>query len=155
VIAGVLAKALRVIPDERGRLMEILRCDEAHFSKFGQVYITASYPGVVKAWHYHKKQTDAVCCCAGMCLCVLYDARTESPTKGEVNEFAIGVHNPRLVTIPPGVYHGWKCISTEECIVVNVASEPYDYQHPDEFRLPPDAPEIPYVWRMAPGLKHG
>ena len=54
MIEGVKIKKLRVIPDERGRLMEILRCDDALFRKFGQAYMTTVYPGVVKAWHYHK-----------------------------------------------------------------------------------------------------
>ncbi|HEC78366.1 MAG TPA: dTDP-4-dehydrorhamnose 3,5-epimerase, partial [candidate division WOR-3 bacterium] len=58
LIDGVSIKNLRVIPDERGRLMEILRSDDEQFSKFGQVYITTAYPGVVKAWHYHKLQDD-------------------------------------------------------------------------------------------------
>ena len=58
MIDGVITKKLRVIPDQRGRLMEILRCDDPLFQKFGQVYMTTTYPGVVKAWHAHKIQTD-------------------------------------------------------------------------------------------------
>ena len=66
-IAGVKTKPLRMIPDERGWLMEILRADESElFTKFGQVYVSATYPGVVKAWHYHKVQVDNFVCIAGM-----------------------------------------------------------------------------------------
>ena len=61
-----MVKALKVIPDERGHLMEILRCDDEMFQKFGQVYLTTGYPGVVKAWHYHKAQTDHFCVIKGM-----------------------------------------------------------------------------------------
>jgi len=57
-IDGVIIKSLKVIPDERGWLMEILRCDDKIFKQFGQVYLSTAYPGVVKGWHYHKKQTD-------------------------------------------------------------------------------------------------
>lgn len=146
MIHGVKTKRLRVIPDERGRLMEILRADDEFFIKFGQVYITTAYPGVVKAWHYHKKQYDNIACIKGMVKLVLYDPREDSPTKGEVNEFFIGEHNPLLVHIPPLVYHGFKCITTEESIVLNCPTELYNYSEPDEFRVDPHSGEVPYNW---------
>lgn len=148
MIQGVKTKQLKVIPDERGRLMEILRCDEEIFEKFGQVYMTTNYPGVVKAWHYHKIQTDNVACLKGMIKMVLFDNREKSPTKGEVNEFFIGEHNPMLVQIPQEVYHGWKCVSENESIVVSVPTEPYNYKEPDEYRIPYNDPSIPYDWAI-------
>ncbi|KPL16652.1 MAG: dTDP-4-dehydrorhamnose 3,5-epimerase [candidate division Zixibacteria bacterium SM23_81] len=148
MIEGVKTKKLRVIPDERGRLMEILRCDEEIFEKFGQVYVTTTYPGVIKGWHYHKVQTDNVAVVHGMVKLALYDAREGSPTKGEVNEFFLGIHNPMLVQIPKGVYHGWKCIGQEEAVVVNSPTEPYNYEKPDEFRVPFDSPTVPYDWEI-------
>ena len=72
------------------------------FQKFGQVYITTTYPQVVKAWHYHKVQTDHIVAVQGMIKLVLYDPREDSPTKGEINEFFIGVHHPLLVQVPQG-----------------------------------------------------
>jgi len=73
MIEGVMMKKLKVIPDERGRLMEILRADEEMFKGFGQVYMTTAYPGVVKGWHYHKKQHDNMAVVRGMMKIVLYD----------------------------------------------------------------------------------
>lgn len=146
MIEGVELKKLKVIPDERGRLMEIFRSDDSLFEKFGQVYMTTTYPGVVKGWHYHKKQFDNMAVVKGMMKIVLYDGRENSSTKGEVNEFFIGVHNPQLIKIPPLVYHGFKCISEEEAIVINTPSEVYNYNEPDEFRLPYDTDKIPYDW---------
>jgi len=145
-IDGVWEKPLTVHPDERGRLMEILRADDDGFRKFGQVYMTTTYPGVVKAWHLHKVQDDNFCCVKGMVKLVLFDGRDESPTRGTITEYFLGDHNPMLVRVPAGVHHGWKCISTEEAIVVNAASEPYNHASPDEFRMPWDASEIPYSW---------
>jgi dTDP-4-dehydrorhamnose 3,5-epimerase len=75
MIEGVKVKNLKVIPDERGRLMEILRCDDDMFVTFGQVYMTTTYPGVVKAWHYHRKQDDFITCVKGMLKLVLFDDR--------------------------------------------------------------------------------
>ena len=151
MIDGVKIKKLKVIADERGRLMEILRIDDEMFSNFGQVYMTAAYPGVVKGWHYHKKQFDNMAVIKGMMKIALYDARQTSMTCGEVNEIFAGEHNPVLVHIPPYVHHGFKCISNDEALVVNVPSEPYNYQEPDEFRVPPHDSEIPYQWDRKDG----
>ncbi len=146
MIDGVSIKRLRVIPDERGRLMEVLRSDDPFFEKFGQAYIATAYPGVVKAWHRHKKQNDYFTCLKGMAKLVLYDGREDSPTKGELNEFFIGEHNPLLIRIPAGVWHGFKCISETECICLNLPTELYNYDQPDEERIPPHQNQIPYDW---------
>lgn len=151
MIDGAKIKKLRVMPDERGRLMEILRNDDELFLQFGQVYITTTYPGVVKAWHLHKKQTDNVACVQGMIKLVLYDPREQSPTFKQINKFYLGLHNPLLLHIPKGVYHGWMCVSPEEAIVVNIPTEPYDYENPDEFRLDPHDNDIPYDWKRKDG----
>ncbi len=132
MINGVKVKKLKVVPDERGRLMEILRQDDDLFQKFGQVYMSTTFPGVVKAWHFHKMQTDNVACVQGMIKLALYDARDDSLTKGKVDEFYLGIHNPLLVQIPAGVYHGWMCVSQEEAIIVNIPTEVYAYKQPDE-----------------------
>ncbi len=150
-IEGVVIKPLRVIPDERGRLMEILRVDDDVFERFGQVYVTTTYPGVVKAWHMHKLQTDHMAAVLGMFKLALYDARPGSSTKGTLQELYMGIHRPVMVRIPPGVYHGWMCVSEEEGMVVNIPDLPYDRERPDEFRLPADTLEIPYDWSRKNG----
>jgi dTDP-4-dehydrorhamnose 3,5-epimerase len=150
-IHGVKVKPLHVIPDERGWLMEILRSDDRElFSKFGQVYLSATYPGVVKAWHYHERQTDNFACIAGMIKLVLVDTRADSPTQNLVNEFFIGQQNPLLVQVPSLVYHGWKCISAEPSLVVNVPDLPYDSANPDEQRLAPHG-TLAYDWTRHDG----
>jgi dTDP-4-dehydrorhamnose 3,5-epimerase len=154
-IEGVKTKKLRVIPDERGWLMEILRSDDEIFQQFGQVYITTAYPGVVKGWHYHKLQTDNFTCVSGMMKVALYDAREDSDTKGNIMEFFIGEKNPILISVPPGVYHGFKGVGTQTAFFLSVPTLPYNYQEPDEYRLPPDTKEIPYDWGLDPSLKHG
>ncbi len=148
LIEGVHIRNLKVIPDERGYLMEILRSDWPEFERFGQVYITSCYPGIIKGWHYHKKQTDNFVCIKGMAKVVLYDARTGSPTFGLINEFFIGERNPVLIKIPPLVYHGFKAIGGNEAIILNVPTELYNYSDPDEYRVPFDDPSIPYNWEV-------
>jgi dTDP-4-dehydrorhamnose 3,5-epimerase len=151
MIDGVTTKPLKCIPDERGRLMEILRNDEEIFTGFGQVYMTTTYPHVVKAWHYHKKQDDYITCVKGMLKLVLYDGRKKSPTFGEINEFFIGDDNRMLVKVPKMIHHGWKCLSEEEAIVINVPTEPYNRTKPDEYRLDPHINDIPYSWERKDG----
>ncbi len=155
MIEGVVVKQLRMISDDRGWLMEILRSDWDLFERFGQVYATTAYPNVVKAWHMHKKQTDYLACVKGMVKIALCDGRENSKTKGEVNEFFAGERNPILVKIPPKVWHGFKTVGEEMAMVVNVPTQLYDYNEPDEHRLPADTSEIKYDWGLVPGLKHG
>ncbi len=151
MIEGVRVKKLKVIPDERGRLMEMLRADDEMFIKFGQLYMTTAYPGAVKAWHYHKKQVDNFVVVKGMMKIVLYDGREHSSTFREVNEFFMGEHNPALLQIPSYVYHGFKCISELEAIVINCPTEVYSHKDPDEYRVDPHWGEIPYDWSRKDG----
>ena len=147
MIDGVRVKKLKIIPDDRGRLMEILRCDDEMFKKFGQVYITTAFPGVVKAWHFHKKQDDNFTCVNGKMRLALYDARPKSPTYKEVNDFVVSLESPMLVHIPKNVYHGFKCVSDTEAMVINTVTVPYNCKDPDEYRLDPYDNDIPYDWR--------
>jgi dTDP-4-dehydrorhamnose 3,5-epimerase len=146
MIDGVKLKDLRVLPDDRGMLMEMWRSDDPDFQRFGQCYITWVNPGVVKAWHYHRKQTDHFVCVAGMAKVALHDAREGSPTEGETNDFVIGWQRQRLLIIPPGVYHGFTAVGPEPAGIINIPTELYCYDDPDEFRLPYDDPSIPYDW---------
>jgi len=147
MIEGIKVKRLKLVPDERGRLMEILRCDDDIFIKFGQVYMTTAKPGVVKAWHWHKIQTDSFTCVAGRMRLALYDGREDSPTYKQVQDFQISLEEPMVVQIPPGVYHGFKCVSDEEAVVINTVTEPYNHSNPDECRLDAYDNNIDYDWR--------
>jgi dTDP-4-dehydrorhamnose 3,5-epimerase len=153
LIAGVKVKPLKSIPDERGRLFEILRNDEKElFSKFGQAYVTTTYPGVVKAWHYHKHQDDYFTCLVGMIKLVIYDNRPDAPTYRQINEFFIGEHNLQLVVVPRLTYHGWKCVSDREAMILNLVTEPYNYADPDEHRIDPHKNDvIDYSWARKDG----
>ena len=150
-LAGVVVKKLRLIPDERGFLMEMFRSDDPLFEKFGQVYVSVAYPGVVKGWHFHKVQTDNFCVVKGMMKVALYDPRPDSPTRGKVNEFFIGELNPCLIKIPPYVIHGMKATGNQPGYLVNCPTEVYRYDDPDEYRLHPHESGIPYDWTRHDG----
>jgi dTDP-4-dehydrorhamnose 3,5-epimerase len=151
MIAGVHIKALKLLPDDRGFLMEMLRSDDALFEAFGQVYITGCQPGVAKAWHYHQKQTDHFVCVLGKALVVLYDMRADSPSQGTTQEFILEAppcrdYAPVLLKIPPFVVHGFTALDGEESRLINIPTLPYQYDAPDEYRLPWNSLEVPYTW---------
>lgn len=147
MIEGVKIKQLKVIPDERGRLMEILRSDDEFFEKFGQVYMTTAKPGIVKAWHYHKVQRDNFSCVKGKIRLGLYDARKKSPTFGKTMDMILSLDEPKLVSIPPNVYHGFKGVDAEESIVINTPTELYNHAKPDEYRIDAFKNDIPFDWK--------
>lgn len=151
MIHDIKIKRLKLIPDERGFLMEMLRSDDQLFKKFGQAYITGVKYGTAKGWHYHRKQLDHFVCVAGSALLVLYDARKDSPTYGKVQEIILqsppcDKYQPVLVQIPTGVMHGFTATNCKEARIINIPTKKYNYKKPDEYRLPWNDTSIPYKW---------
>ena len=148
MIDGVLVHPLRQIPDERGKVMHMLRCDDPHFTRFGEIYFSAVYPGVIKGWHLHAEMTLNYAVVTGLIKLVLFDDREGSPTRGEVQEVFLGDFELCVVRVPPGVWNGFKGVGTALSIVANCADTPH---RPDEItRMDPFDPRIPYDW----ALKH-
>lgn len=148
-IQGVRVTPLRRIPDERGMILHMLRADAPHFERFGEIYFSAVYPGAVKAWHIHREMTLNYAVPHGMIKFVLYDERPDSPTRGQLMELFIGEANYVLVTVPPGVWNGFKGIGDTMALVANCATLPHDPGEID--RLDPLDNHIPYDW----ALRHG
>ncbi|MPZ24651.1 MAG: spore coat protein [Dehalococcoidia bacterium] len=146
MLEGVEIKPLVRHADDRGYFAELLRADEPIYSGFGQASVTVTYPGVVKAWHYHEKQDDLWTCLSGSIRVGLYDLRKESPTFGKTEELILGDYSPRLVKIPVGVAHGYKVLGNAPAIVVYFVTSPYNPADPDELRIPWDSPDIPFDW---------
>jgi dTDP-4-dehydrorhamnose 3,5-epimerase len=151
MIDGVRVTPLRQIPDERGKVMHMLRCDDPEFQSFGEIYFSVVYPGAVKGWHLHTRMVLHYAVPVGNIKLVLYDDRPGSPTRHEIMEIFTGPDNYALIRIPPGVWNGFKGIGTVPALVANCATIPHD---PEEIRRMdphhPDDPPIPYDW----GLVH-
>jgi dTDP-4-dehydrorhamnose 3,5-epimerase len=146
MINGVLIESLKQIPDERGKIMHMLRADEPHFIQFGEVYFSVVYPDVIKGWHLHTRMTLNYAVISGMIKLVLYDERKDSPTKGELQELFIGEDNYVLVQIPPGIYNGFKGIGVKPAIVANCSDIPHDSE--EILRIDPFSNNIPYDWNL-------
>ena len=149
MIEGVKIIPLRQILDERGKIMHMLRNDDAHFQGFGEIYFSCVYPGAIKAWHLHKEMTLNYAVPYGRIKLVLYDNREGSSTQGEIQEIFLGVDDYLLVSIPPLLWNGFKGLGTEMAIVANCATLPHDPQ--EILRLDPFDLSIDYDW----GIKHG
>lgn len=148
MIDGVEIRPLRQITDERGAILHMLRADAPHFEQFGEIYFSMVYPGVIKGWHIHDRMTLNYAVPVGAIKMVLYDEREGSNTRGELVEFVTGERNYQLVTVPPGVWNGFKGVGTTPALVANCSTIPHD---PDEIhRLDPLDNHIPYDW----ALKH-
>lgn len=146
MIDGVTVAPLRQIPDERGKVMHMLKATDPHFVGFGEVYFSVVFPGVIKGWHLHHKMVINYAVPHGRIKLVLYDDREPSPTRGEVQEIFLGQDHYSLVQVPVGVWNGFKGYGPTEAIVCNCASIPHA---PDEIvRLDPFDPSIPYDWSL-------
>lgn len=148
MIDGVRIIPLRQIPDERGKIMHMLRCTDPHFEKFGEVYFSVAYPGVIKGWHLHTKQTQFYAVVSGMIKLVLFDERKDSKTKGELMEIFTGEDDYKLIRIPVGVVNGYKTIGVKPAIVANCATLPHE--DGEMLRYDPLNSHIKYDW----SLKH-
>ena len=146
MIDGVILTPLRQIFDERGKVMHMLREDSPVFSRFGEIYFSCTHPGVVKAWHLHQVMTLNYAVIYGEIKFVLYDDRVESPTQGEVQEFFISPENYMLVTVPPLIWNGFKCIGNKASIVANCSTLPHNAD--EIIRRSPSDPSMPYTWAL-------
>lgn len=146
MIKDVYIIPLKQIPDERGKIMHMLRSDDTYFEQFGEIYFSIIYPEVIKGWHLHTKMTLNYAVVSGMVKLVLFDAREGSPTKGELQELFIGEDNYVLVKIAPGIYNGFKGIGVKPAILANCSTIPHD---PEEIiRVDPFTKAIPYDWNI-------
>jgi dTDP-4-dehydrorhamnose 3,5-epimerase len=146
LISGVKITPLKQIIDERGKVMLMMRNDDAYFKKFGEIYFSCTHPGVVKAWHMHKKMTLNYAIISGQLKIVLFDDRKKSSTKGAIQEIYMSTENYFLLSVPPLVWNGFKGIGTETSIVANCSDIPHD---PGEMiRISPNSKKIPYKWEL-------
>lgn len=146
MIEGVHIKKIIRHYDDRGFFSEILKEDDPFFSGVKQTSYTETYPGVIKAFHYHKKQDDIWFVAKGNAQIVLHDLREDSKTKGETQVIYAGESNPLLVRIPIGVAHGYRVLGNEVVGLFYHTTESYRADDPDEHRIPFDSPDINFDW---------
>lgn len=147
MIEGVIVKKLKVIPDDRGKIMHIMKNSDEEFHEFGEVYCSTIYPGIVKAWHIHNKMTLNYTVLKGKIKFVLFDTRKDSKSYGELMVLYMGDGEHIRVTVPPMVWNGFMGLGLEESLVINFTDIPHD---PTEIaRMDPhDNDIIDYDWSI-------
>jgi len=143
-IDGLRCVPLRRIPDERGTIYHMLKASDPQFSKFGEIYFSTIYPGVVKGWHKHREMTLNYACVHGCIKLVVYDEREDSQTRGHLQEIVLGPENYALVVIPPLVWNGFKGMGLEMAIVANCCTHEHDPSRSE--RIDPFNNHISYNW---------
>jgi dTDP-4-dehydrorhamnose 3,5-epimerase len=152
LIAGVEIETGVVHPDDRGFFTELFRLGATPMTQKlpGQAALQASaalsYPGIIKALHYHFEQTDYWAPVCGMFQVILCDLKEGSKTHGRVNTLYVGALRPWRLKIPPGVGHGYKIISREPAVLVYLTDRFYNPQ--DEGRIEFDHPFLNYDWEI-------
>ena len=146
MIDGVIIKNLKKICDDRGRIMHMLKKSDEHYDKFGEIYFSTAYPGVIKGWHEHTKMTLNYCVIKGMIKLVLIDNRPKSSTYKKIQEIYLGEHNYVFVQVPAKIINGFKNISNEEAIIANAA----DIEHAENEikRYDPHGKKFNYKWEL-------
>lgn len=150
LIEDVQVKPFAVWPDDRGYFLEIARLGQGLVADFpaasSQVSAALNYPGIIKAFHYHRFQTDYWVAAAGLLQVVLVDLRRESKTFGAKNTLYVGALRPWQIRIPPGVGHGYKVIGEQPSVLVYVTNRTYDPK--DEGRIAYNDASISYDWEL-------
>lgn len=143
-IEGVEIFPLKIIKDERGAVMHILRSDQAHCTKFGELYCSLVNSNIVKGWKRHKEIYQSMAVPEGMMRLVVYDDRPGSSSRGNIKIIDFGVNNYVLVRLPPMVWYSFKAISKGHALIVNYVTQPHD---PTESEvLPLNSNSIPFTW---------
>lgn len=147
-IHDVVLKPLVTHSDDRGYFREVLRDDDSLLRRFGQTSITKTYPGVIKAFHWHRDQDDVWYVADGMARVVLYDRRPDSPTCGQTQVVYAGEDNPVTILIPAGIAHGYQVIGHKPVLLFYHVTKAYDASDPDEQRIAFDDPTIAFDWSI-------
>tara|TARA_B100000941_G_C28452518_1_gene525902 strand:+ start:73 stop:507 length:435 start_codon:yes stop_codon:yes gene_type:complete len=126
MIDGVLITKLKIIRDERGSVMHMLRNDSPTFSNFGEIYFSTINHNSIKAWHLHRESTLNYSCIFGRVKLVLYDSREKSKTSGEYQELILSPEEHRLITIPKNIWNGFKGLEKNISIIANCLTLPHN-----------------------------
>ena len=155
LIEGVSVREVLHVPRDHGVITEVFRPEwDPTGLPVVHIYQSRLYPGALGAWSCHARNTDRLFVNQGNIKVVLYDAREGSQTSGTLNELHAGDARPCLIVLPPGVWHGLQNLGSQDALVLNMPTQPYNYEDPDHYRLPYDTPEIPYSWKGGGVVRH-
>tara|TARA_B100001996_G_C18645427_1_gene587210 strand:+ start:995 stop:1432 length:438 start_codon:yes stop_codon:yes gene_type:complete len=145
MIEGVKITKLKILQDDRGKVMHMLRTDSEVFKNFGEIYFSTIYYEKIKAWHLHKESTLNYTCVKGKVKLVLFDDRQESSSKGSIQEIILSPKDYNLVTVPNNIWNGFKGLDNDESIIANCLDMPHNEN--EMVRIDPFDKTIKYNWK--------
>lgn len=144
-IQGIKVKTLKIIPNVKGDVLHMLRNDDSDFTSFGECYFSEVIPFNIKGWKKHTTQNQNISVPVGLLKIVLFDDRKESKTFKKIDEIFLGRPDFYFrVSIPPGIFYSFKCISENAALIVNCSDIPHNYEESVTLEL--SNPYIPYNW---------
>ena len=143
-INDVIITPLKIIKDNRGSVMHMLRSDNPIFKSFGEIYFSTINYNSIKAWHLHKEATLNYACVYGEVKLVLFDQRKNSETFGLYQEILLSLENYKLITIPPNIWNGFKGLNKDHSIIANCLNLPHNEK--EMVREDHDSNQFSYNW---------
>tara|TARA_Y200000002_G_C22206378_1_gene465518 strand:+ start:88 stop:522 length:435 start_codon:yes stop_codon:yes gene_type:complete len=144
MIFDVKITKLKIISDDRGKVMHMLRTDSPAFKEFGEIYFSTIYQGKIKGWHLHKESSLNYVCIKGKVRLTLFDDRPGSKSKNEIQEIILSPREYNLITIPPNIWNGFKGLDKDESIIANCLTLPHNEK--EMVRKTPDDRYFNYKW---------
>jgi dTDP-4-dehydrorhamnose 3,5-epimerase len=145
-ISGLNLTVLNQIKDERGAVFHYLKSDNENFKGFGEAYYSKINPEVIKGWKLHKRIYQNFCVPSGAVKIVIFDDRQNSSTKGLIEEVVLNDNNCYwLLSMPPGLWYSFKCISKQYSLLANITNKAYDPL--ESITLPIINNKINYDWK--------
>ena len=145
MIFDVKITKLKIISDDRGKVMHMLRTDSPAFKEFGEIYFSTIYQGKIKGWHLHKESSLNYVCIKGKVRLTLFDDRPGSKSKNEIQEIILSPREYNLITIPPNIWNGFKGLDKDESIIANCLTLPHNER--EMVRKEPDDIYFKFDWK--------
>lgn len=145
MIDGIRVEPLKVIADNRGKVMHMMKCTSDFYSKFGEIYFSFVNPGIIKGWKKHLQMQQNFSVPLGNIKFVFYDDRVGSNTRGQTQELLIGEQNYCLLQIPPNVWYSWSPCGQQTAMIASLTDLPHDPQESVSCEINNQA--IPHRWQ--------
>lgn len=141
LLLGVKVKPLIRHYDDRGSFTELMRQDWRELlgdDSLVQANLSVSHPGIVRAWHRHKKhQKDYMICLRGTMKICIYKERGR-----KLDEIISTGERLQVVRVLGGYWHGFKALGNKPAWLLYFVTNLYDYEDPDEEHIPWNDPSI-------------
>lgn len=141
-IPGAVLTPLKSIFHPKGNVFHAMKKSDPGFDGFGEAYFSTVNPGDVKGWKKHLRMTMNLVVPVGEIWLVLYDGRNGSPAKGSFFDVCLSLQNYQRLTVPPGVWMGFKGLGTGLNLLLNLANREHDPAESENSALE----SIPFDW---------